>query len=77
MSFNGSFIELFHWWLSIRQAHLNTYKNILFLGCFSLLYVLTEFHPFIAHGIALEYGASNIRHKSTPNEAQSTSGETL
>ena len=77
MKFNRSFIELFHWWLSIRPAHLNTNKNILFQGCFSLLYVLMEFHPFIAHGIAPECGASNIRHKSTPNEAQSTSGETL
>ena len=36
-----------------------------------------EFHPFKAHGIAPECGASNIKHKSTPNEAQSTSGETL
>ena len=27
-----------------------------------------KFHPFIAHGIAPECGASNIRHKSTPNE---------
>ena len=31
-----------------------------------------EFHPFIAHGIAPECGPSNIRDKSTPNEAQST-----
>ena len=29
-----------------------------------------EFHPSIAHGIAPECGASDIRHKSTPNEAQ-------
>ena len=57
--------------------HLNTNKNILFQGCLSLLYVLMEFHPFIAHRIAPECGASNIRHKSTPNEAESMSGETL
>ena len=42
----------------------------------SRTYVLMEFHPFVAHGIALECGASDIRHKSTPNEAQSMSGET-
>ena len=48
--------------------HLNTNMNILFQGCFSLLYVLMKFHPFLAHGIAPECGASDIRHKSIPNE---------
>ena len=27
-----------------------------------------EFHPFVAHGIAPECGASNIRYKSTPKK---------
>ena len=33
----------FLWWLSARHTHRNTNKNILFQGCFSLLYVLMEF----------------------------------
>ena len=36
-----------------------------------------EFHPFVAHGVALESETSAIRHNGTPNEAQSMSGETL
>ena len=33
-----------------------------------------EFHPFQAHWDCTGRRSSDIRHKSTPNEAQSTSG---
>ena len=36
-----------------------------------------EFHPFIAHGISPECGASDIRHKSNKNEIQSLCQEKL
>ena len=41
-----------------------------------LFFICTDrISSFIAHGIALECGASHIRHKSTSDEAQSMSGE--
>ena len=49
----------------IRQVCLNTNKNILFQRCFSFLYVLMEFHPFLAYGHNLRqekaYSTSTLR----------------
>ena len=63
--FNGSLLNFFTGGYHLGK-HISVPARIYPFKDVSLFYVLMEFHPFIAHGIALECGASDIRHKSTP-----------